>query len=626
MCGIAGAVNFDNKLTSENTSFVKSMSNCMLHRGPDAGGFFSDSNVALAHRRLSIIDLDESSNQPMQSSDDQVIIVFNGEIYNHEDLRKKLEDKHIFKTKNSDTEVIINAYKEWGIKCLDKFVGMFAFAIYDVKNEKVFLVRDRLGKKPLYYTVKNNTLYFSSENQAFFDAKLQEKAFNDESIYHYLTYLTTPAPDTFYKDVYKLEAGYYCEISIKNKLEKTQYWNISDFINKENSATAEEAYLASNKLLEDSMYHRNVADVPISIALSGGLDSSLNLFYTKKIRSDKVSTINIKFDTSTKGDESHIARKYSEENNVNFIHKVLDETEFTSWIKDYLNISKDVPAGDPNTALMFGISRIARENNYKVLLVGEGGDEIGGYPIYKKLDYLNKIMKFIPDFLSKWIVNFASWVPHNNLTKKIIRVFSVPTYANRFIFGFTEFEKRKFWTKKKKFNSYKTLKKLADEIRDDLKDSYLRKVLNIEYKLRLPELLLPRVDYPSMAASIEARSPFMDHKLIEYSATLPWEIKMENGPKTILKKISKNKLPEYIIKAPKVGFGQLLNPFFEETLPQWFERDIVKDNKSPIKDYIDQDFLHNLHKKHIKSKLYGFQIWTIFSLNLWMKKNQQSND
>lgn len=626
MCGIAGAVNFDNKLTSENTSFVKSMSNCMLHRGPDAGGFFSDSNVALAHRRLSIIDLDESSNQPMQSSDNQVVIVFNGEIYNHEDLRKTLENKYIFKTKNSDTEVIINAYKEWGIKCVDKFVGMFAFAIYDKENEKVFLVRDRLGKKPLYYTVKNNTLYFSSENQAFFDAKLQEKAFNDESIYHYLTYLTTPAPDTFYKDIYKLEAGYYCEISIKNKIKKTQYWNISDFINKENSATAEEAYLASNKLLEDSMYHRNVADVPISIALSGGLDSSLNLFYTKKIRSDKVSTINIKFDTSTEGDESHIAKKFSEESNVNFIHKVLDETEFTNWIKDYLNVSKDIPAGDPNTALMFGISRIARDNNYKVLLVGEGGDEIGGYPIYKKLDYLNKFMRFIPDFLSKWIVNFFSCIPHNNLTKKIIRVFSVPTYANRFIFGFTEFEKRKFWMKKKKFNSYKTLKKFADEIRDDLKDSYLRKVLNIEYKLRLAELLLPRVDYPSMAASIEARSPFMDHKLIEYSATLPWKIKMENGPKTILKKISKNKLPEYIIKAPKVGFGQLLNPFFEETLPQWFERDIIKDNKSPIKDYIDHDFLLNLHKKHIKSKLYGFQIWIIFSLNLWMKKNQELND
>lgn len=626
MCGIAGAVSFDKNLSSKNTSFVKSMSKSMLHRGPDAGGFFSDNNVALSHRRLSIIDLDESSNQPMQSSDEQIIIVFNGEIYNHEYLRKKLERKHTFQTKNSDTEVIINAYKEWGINCVDQFVGMFAFAIYDVDNKKVFLARDRLGKKPLYYTVENNTLYFSSENQAFFDSKLKEKIFNEESIYHYLTYLTTPAPNTFYKGIYKLEAGYYCEISTKHKLEKTQYWNISDFINKENSTSSNEAYISTNKLLEDSMYHRNVADVPISIALSGGLDSSLNLFYTKKIRTDRVSTINIKFDTSTKGDESQIARKFSEENSVRFIHKVLDETEFTNWIKDYLNVTKDVPAGDPNTALMFGISRIARENNYKVLLVGEGGDEIGGYPIYKKLDYLDKIMKHIPDFLSKWIVNFARFIPHNNLKKKIIRVFSVPTYANRFIFGFTEFEKRKFWKKRKKFDSYKALKDFADEIRDDLKDSYLRKVLNIEYKLRLAELLLPRVDYPSMAASIEARSPFMDHKLIEYSASLPWSIKMENGPKTILKKISENKLPEYIIKSPKVGFGQLLNPFFEETLPQWFERDIINDAESPIRDYIDYKFLYNLHKKHIKSKVYGFQIWIIFSLNLWMKKNQQLDD
>ena len=188
-------------------------------------------------------------------------------------------------------------------------------------------------------------------------------------------------------------------------------------------------------------------------------------------------------------------------------------------------------------------------------------------------------------------------------------------------FGFSEDEKRNFWIKNKKYNSYEYLKKLADEIRSDVADSFLRKVLNIEYKLRLAELLLPRVDYPSMATSIEARSPFMDHNLIEYSATLPWNIKMKNGPKSILKRIGEDKLPKYIVNAPKIGFGQLLNPFFENELPAWFHKDVIIDKDSPIREYVDINFLENLYNSHSKSKLYGFQIWTLYSLNLWMKKN-----
>ena len=174
MCGIAGAINFQN-LDASNESIVKSFSKCISHRGPDADGFYMDQNIAFAHKRLSIIDIDSNSNQPMFSEDKNIVLVYNGEIYNHEEIRKRLHKKHIFQTKNSDTEVIINAYKEWGMKCLDYFVGMFAFAIYDKKKNKVFLVRDRLGKKPLYYLSKNNTLFFCSENQAFFNSGLIEK-------------------------------------------------------------------------------------------------------------------------------------------------------------------------------------------------------------------------------------------------------------------------------------------------------------------------------------------------------------------------------------------------------------------------------------------------------------------
>jgi len=617
MCGISGAINFKNNLDSNDKNIVHQFSKCMYHRGPDADGLFFESNVAFSHRRLSIIGLDQVSNQPMLSNDKEIIIVFNGEIYNHKEIRKLLEKKFAFKTENSDTEVIINAYKEWGIDCLERFVGMFAMAIYDKPNKKVYLVRDRLGKKPLYYTFVNNTLYFASENQSFFDTNLLKKEFDDESIYHYLSYLTTPAPNTFFKNIKKVKAGYYNEISL-DSFKEFQYWNIADYINNVENCNFDEAYLKTQELLEKSMEYRNVSDVPISIALSGGLDSSLNLFYTKKYREDNIATINIAFEKTLKGNESLVSKKYSNEQEVNYIPKVLSKEEFIKWIEGYIDISKDVPAGDPNATLLYGISKIARENNYKVLLVGEGGDELGGYPVYTTLSYLNIFLNFFPKSLIDFIIAI---IPNNRLTKRIIRGLSIPSYASRFVFGFSEIEKRKFWKKSKEFDSYKFLEELANEIRDDLKDSYLRKILNIEYKFRLAELLLPRIDYPSMAASVEARSPFMDHKLIEYSSSLPWKIKMKNGPKTILKKIAKDKLPDYIINAPKVGFGELLNPFFDNTLPLWFKEQVIESD-CPVKEYIDEKYIRSLYKKHMKYKNYGFQIWTIYSLNLWMIKNQ----
>jgi asparagine synthase (glutamine-hydrolysing) len=208
----------------------------------------------------------------------------------------------------------------------------------------------------------------------------------------------------------------------------------------------------------------------------------------------------------------------------------------------------------------------------------------------------------------------------NKIKKKVHSLLENPAYARRFIFGFSEAQKDKFWKKDKGYNSYKILKSLSDEISGKFKDSFLRKLLNVEYKLRLAELLLPRVDYPSMAASIEARSPFMDHKLVEYSATLPWNIKMKDGAKTIIKAIAKDKLPDYIVNAPKVGFGMLLNPFLKDTMPIWFKNDIL-DKNAPIKEYIKDDFLEDIYNKHNQSKNYGYQLWILYSLNIWMVNN-----
>lgn len=615
MCGITGAINFKKQKETQK-QFVEKFNQTISHRGPDAKGMWHDDKVILGHVRLSIIDLSSHSNQPMLSDEEDIVIVFNGEIYNHQEIREELQDECVFHTDHSDTEVIINAYKKWGIRALDKFVGMFAIVLYDRTNEKVYLVRDRFGKKPLYYTIVDSTIYFSSENQAFFESGLIQKEFNDEAIYHYLTFLTVPAPQTFFKNVQKIEAGYYYEID-KKGVRKYKYWDIADYLNKENDCSFAEAKQETEKLLEKAMRYRNVADVPISIALSGGLDSSLNLFYTKQYRNDDIATINISYEETSDFDESVIAEQYSQEKGVKYISKRISQQDFIEWIEEYLSISNDIPTGDPNTALMYGISKIARENGFKVLLVGEGGDEIGGYPIYSTLVKLNKILQYIPQWMITILLQI--YLP-GKLKKRVHSLLENPLYTRRFIFGFSERQKNRFWKKNKGYNSYSVLKNLSDEISGKFQDSFLRKLLNVEYKLRLAELLLPRVDYPSMAASIEARSPFMDHRLVEYSATLPWDIKMKDGAKSIIKEIARDKLPEYIVNAPKVGFGMLLNPFLQETMPVWFKDEILEKN-APIKAYVTSEFLQEIHDAHLQNKHYGYQLWVLYSLNIWMVNN-----
>lgn len=618
MCGIVGKICF-NTIEKSDIDIVKQMANAIKHRGPDAEGFFDNKDIVFGHQRLSVIDTSTIANQPMKDDDNDIVIVFNGEIYNHQEIRKSLENKYNFKTDHSDTETIIYAYKEWGITCIDRFNGFFAIAIYDKKIQKVFLIRDRLGKKPLYYINQNNTIYFSSEIKSFFanDKEIIKKEINEEALYHYLTFLTVNTPNTFYKDIYKLEAGYYLEIT-KNDITKIKFWDIADYINKNRDDSYRQAVEKSEALLEQSMKYRNISDVGISVALSGGLDSSLNLYYANKYKSKLTNAINISYEVKSIFDESEVAEKFSGELDVNFLKSKINSNDLENLINDYLTIQQDMPVGDLNGSLVFLISKLAKNNNSKVLLVGEGGDEIGGYPIYlslqeeyQKLKYLkpfSKLFKFLPFRIAKRLDIFYE--------NKII--------SRRQIHGFTEHEKRKFWVGKRDFNSYEIFDKYMSEIRDDLKDSFLRKVLNIEYKLRLPELILSRVDYPSMAASIEARSPFMDHKLIEYSASLPFDKKMKNGAKSIIKDIAKDKLPDYILNHPKVGFGMLLTPFLEDTMPIWYKKELIS-NDNLLHRYISRYYLKKLYNEHLIKKNNGYKMWILYALSKWVKVNNFDN-
>lgn len=612
MCGIAGCIGLDKQITEDVSRQVSLMTNQLSHRGPDGDGYYSDTKVAFGHRRLSIIDLNPNSSQPMTDSEEEVVLVFNGAIYNHEELRKELASHFKFKTDHSDTETIIYAYKKWGLEFVHRLNGMFAISIYDKIKQEVLLFRDRLGKKPLYYSIISGYLYFCSEINPLFSSNIIQKKLNEKALYNYLTFLTTPAPDTFYHDIFKLEPGYFLQIK-KDVLRKERYWDIAYFINQTSKVTSQEARQTTEELLEKSMYYRNVADVPISIALSGGLDSSLNLYYSKKIN-PAINTINLAYIEKSKYDESFIAEKYSKEMGVQFNPITIDGQTLKNTITEYFNIQKDMPVGDPNTILLYYISKMIHQEKIKVLMVGEGGDEIGGYPIYLKLqnefNQLTKVGSLLHDLSGLLPTKYA---------KKYDCFYEGQIISKRHIHGFFEIEKKQFWSGNKDFNSYEYLKNLMTEIRNDLSDSFLRKILNIEYKLRLPELILSRIDYSTMASSVEARSPFMDYKLIEFSSSLDFSIKMKNDAKTILKNIAKDKLPEYILAHPKIGFGMLLKPFFTKTLPGWYYQEVIAAD-APIQQYISKRFIRKLYSQNKRVYL-GSKLWIIYSLNKWLKFN-----
>ncbi|MCB9263176.1 MAG: asparagine synthase (glutamine-hydrolyzing) [Flavobacteriales bacterium] len=613
MCGISGIINFNGLQDSSKEELVK-ITTALYHRGPDNQGVYYSPNVCFGHRRLAIIDLNPIANQPMSDEAQEIIVSFNGEIFNHAEIRASLSEKYNFKTNHSDTEVIIYAFKEWGIECVHKFVGQFAIALYDKREETVYLIRDRIGQKPIYYTSINENLYFASEIQALFKSGSIVKEINPTAVYDYLTYLTIKAPETFYQNIYKLEAGMYMTIS-KYGTSKHQYWNVSDYLNKISRLDEQDIISKTEELIDSSMTYRNVSDAPISFALSGGLDSSLNIFYSKKINPDLLA-INISYSVNNQFNEDQIAEQYCSENDIPFVSKKIDEKILAESLSEYLKAQKDVPIGDPNSVLMFILSKMSRELERNVLMVGEGGDEIGGYPKYLKHQNRFNLIKKFPRLFKALFNN-----PIYDL-KKMDLIENGKIVSAAHIHGFTESEKKKFWKNRKVRSSFSILLDTMNEINTNTDDEFLRKITNLEYKIRLPEMILSRIDYPSMAASIEARSPFVDHKLVEFSCSVPFETKMKDGTaKYLLKKIAKNKLPEYILKSPKVGFGQLLTPFLNETLPIWFEKEILKKSNAPIKMYIEEKFLNNMYKKSMKGKNVGFKLWVLYALNYWLESN-----
>ena len=537
MCGIAGIITIKN--SKIDSTVVENVKRSLEHRGPDHSSHqFIKESVCLIHTRLSIIDLNDRSNQPFQSNDERYTIVFNGEIYNYKELRKELETKgHKFIT-NGDTEVLLQGYIEYEEKILNKLRGQFAFVIYDKITNELFMARDRIGIKPLYYSVNDNWILFGSEIKAIELSKLIEFEPDIDSYLAYLRHLCVPADSTGNKNIKKLEPGQFIRIDKNGKISKKIYWDPFTFsvnhdLNEKN--VVEEL----DRLLNESVEYRKVSDVEVGLFLSGGLDSSLLGKLMKKNSDSSLKAFNVDFEENFEGYKGEL-----KEEKINF-------DNFKEIFDNYAYYQDDLVGDEVGIPLYF-LGKSSRTSGIKVVLVGEGSDELFyGYDHWNRLLKLSKYKKPYSSANNK----FSKLSNHRlNLLSNMLT--GSTTFAGGAL-GFNLAEINKLTTRDISVES--GLIRFADHLWDDYfnsNDAKLSKWMTlIDLKVRLPELLLMRMDKLVMQSGVEARVPFLDHKLVEFVLTIPEELlNTDYSGKPLLKKVAKNYISSDIIDRQKQGF------------------------------------------------------------------------
>ncbi len=624
MCGVSGIMYFNKKLFVKKKQ-IHNMNLTLKHRGPDASGIWisKNKNIGLGHTRLSIIDLSKEANQPFVDRTKNYILAFNGEIYNYIEIKKKLIDKgYKFKTKNSDTEILLLSYIEWGMKCVDKFRGMFAFAIWDNLKKKVFLIRDRVGVKPLYYKFDSEKLIFSSEIKAILLDPDYIPEIDEESMYHYLTFLCTPAPKTMFKQINKLEAGTWLSFDEKGNSEKKQYW---DPLQDKELTDSENINKVLVKTLKESIKYRGISDVDVGVFLSGGIDSSTNAYFFSKDSKKKIKTFSIGYDKEYKSYKSELnyARIVAEHIKSLHFEKKLRKDDIKNLIFDMVYF-QDEPISDPVCVPIFYVSKLAIENNVKVCQVGEGADELFfGYTNWLRTSKINLLLNnfFFPNFLKKLILLLYKKL---NIQYKYTADLLRRSLEKKPIFwggaeAFSSFEKNQLFSnsfkrKIKNFDSWDCIRPHYEFFNKNAKYKNIENWMTyLDLKIRLPELILMRIDKMTMANSLEARVPFLDHNLVQKTIDLPKRIKIKkNKLKVLLKDIVKGLLPYEILNRKKQGFGL--------PLKEWFEDGLGINEKEIINEFVNKtDFFKKVTIKKIIDRKGDTRLWFLLNLAIWWK-------
>ncbi|MBL8149000.1 MAG: asparagine synthase (glutamine-hydrolyzing) [Blastocatellia bacterium] len=640
MCGICGIFKHSNTQFEISESLIRSMRDRMLHRGPDdAGTYISpDGRVGFGHRRLSIVDLSASGRQPMANEDGSIWISFNGEIYNHKRLRAELLSKgHIYKS-NTDTETILHLYEEHGLDFVQAIEGMFAIALWDSNQERLILVRDRLGIKPLYYTEVQGQLLFASEIKSLLAHPQVIRDVDEESLYHYLTFLTTPAPRTLFRGIKKLPAGHILVCDLHGRISIRNYWDA--IVARPQEDYSEEFCIDRiQTLLAESVEKQMMSDVPFGVFLSGGVDSSANVALMARAMNKPVRTFTVGFNSADGYNELEYARQIAHHFGTDHHEVMIGPEDVVDFLPDLI-FHQDEPIADPVCVPLYYVSKLVRDSGTIVVQVGEGSDEIfSGYSNY--IDYLNlyekvwKNVEHMPMFARKIAgfitAPFADTIAEHFLPrgKKLF-----PELVRRMGSGeelfwggviiYDEVSKRDLLSKSyrdrtRSLSSYTVAKAHIDKIRAEKPSAdFLERLIYVELKMRLAELLLMRVDKITMATSIEARVPFLDHKLVEFAMNIPRKLKYKDGQaKYILKKALEGVLPDNIIYRKKQGFGLPIKEWFIDRMSKFVQDSLMR---SPLRkrELFNYDYIKTLIDVHRSGKIdYSFNLWSLLNLSLW---------
>ncbi|MFA5841393.1 MAG: asparagine synthase (glutamine-hydrolyzing) [Candidatus Paceibacterota bacterium] len=626
MCGIAGYSG------EGDTLILKKMADTLRHRGPDDEGYYSDGRVGLAHRRLSIIDLSPAGHQPMTVEKGDIQVVFNGEIYNFGDLRKGLESRHKF-TGHSDTEVIAHLYEETGEKVFSKIDGMFAIAIYDKTRSKLFLARDRMGKKPLYYGIFDGTLIFGSELKALMVHPKFEKELDIVSLNKYLQYEYIPTPHTMFKNVWKLEPGHYASYD-GTVLTKTKFWEIS-FVGKEIEAPSlKDSLERLDTLLYNAVKKRMVSDVPLGIFLSGGIDSSTIAYYAQRIARENgakpVKTFSIGFSEGS-FDESAYARQVSKYLGTEHEEKILSAKDSLSLIPDIADFL-DEPLADASIIPTYLLSRFTREH-VTVALGGDGGDELlCGYDTFLA-HRLADIYEKIPEFMRKDI--FEKLIPLLPVSQ---RNMSFDFKAKKFIAGFYGDKKYRNQRWLGAFDKSERAELFSSEVWrgleganefDDIdrylaecpSDDYYNQLMFMYLRTYMMDDILVKVDRASMYNSLEVRAPFLDTEVVNFLVKQPLSFKLRGlTTKYLLKQLMEDKLPSEIVYRNKKGFGIPLTEWLKGELKP-LVKETLSEESIKNQGLFNMEYIDKLKKEHFSGqKDNRKQLWALMVFSLWHKK------
>jgi asparagine synthase (glutamine-hydrolysing) len=649
MCGITGWLAAGSSAVDRGT--LETMRDTMVHRGPDGAGVWlsADRRIGLGFRRLAIIDLAANANQPMANEDGSIRVVFNGEIYNHRDLRKELLARgHRFCTDHSDTETIVHGYEEWGDDVVLRLEGMFAIGLWDDRRRRLLLARDRVGVKPLYFTFARDGFLFASEIKALLAHPAVTPDLERAGLYHYLSFLTTPAPLTMFKGVYKIPAGYRASVTEAGRFEIQQYWDALP-ADPASSGAPGDLRLRTMRLLDEAVEKRLMSDVPFGVFLSGGVDSSAIVALMSRHMDQPVKTFTVGFSDHERLNELSYARRVASLFKTDHHEVLVDEKAMHDYIPS-LVYSQDEPIADWVCIPLYFVSRLVRDSGTIVVQVGEGSDEqfcgYDSYMGYLRLyhRYWTPFRRFLPppariaaaaaarwaslttgkgalysDIIDRaarnrehfWGGAMAYWEP----SKK--RLIDDAGWGNGRVdmpAGLEMALPASFFLR----DTFHVVREYLQRIDSRLPSAdVLTRMIYLEFKVRLPELLLMRVDKITMSTSVEARVPFLDRKLVEFTMGVPMADKVNAGtPKYLLKKALEGTLPDDIIYRKKMGFGAPMSEWLASEFGRAAEATIM-DSRLRRQRLFDYDHITDMFRRHRSGQDFSLPIWTLYNLTAW---------